>query len=66
MDTSKTMTQNYDELWDKKLELHVLVAQYRQAIKDFTNRNGTPEAVMELLVDVERAELSFKRNEGKG
>lgn len=48
-----------------RLELSVLVATYRNETKDLINREGTKEAVAEFIRNTDRAEETFKRNEGK-
>jgi len=55
MDLNKSLHENYMSQHDKKLEMWVLIASYRRAVKDFTN-------VKELYEAADRAEKTFKEN----
>jgi hypothetical protein len=52
-------TKKLDKAAVLKLEMWVLIASYRRAIKEFTN-------VKELYEDVDRAEEKFKENTTRG
>lgn len=60
MDYNKTLyATKIDKAAALKLEMWVLIASYRRAIKDFTS-------IKELYEDVDRAEKKFKEHqEGK-
>lgn len=55
MEFSYSKHKTKDEAAELKLEMWVLIASYRRAIKEYTN-------IKELFEDVDRAEEKFKEN----